>query len=55
MSGFNGVQRSNYLGIEPVKRTKVEVIVRKVTKGKARGNEKATGEIIKGGGDIVVN
>ena len=55
MCGFDGVSRGNYFGEEPIWRTEVEVRVRKLKNGKAASMEKVTGEMIKGGGDRVVD
>ena len=53
--GFNGVWRSNYFGGEPIKRTEVEVRVGKLKNEKAAGKDEVTGEMIKGGGNKVVD
>ena len=52
MCGFHGVQRGNYFGGEPIRRTKVEVRVGKLKNGKAVGKDEVTGEMIKGGNDM---
>ena len=48
MCGFEGVRRGNYFGGESIMRTKVEVRVGKLKKGKATGMDEVTGEMIKG-------
>ena len=55
MCGFDGVQRSNCFGGEPFGRAEVEMRVGKLKNGKAAGKDEVTGEIIKGGGDRVVD
>ena len=45
---FNGVQRGNYIGEEPIKRTEVKVKVGKFKNRKAAGKDEVTGEMIKG-------
>ena len=51
MCGFDG----NYFGGEPIGRAEVEVSEGKLKNGKAAGKDEITGEIIKGGGDRVVD
>ena len=55
MCGFNGVQRGDYFGGEPIRRMEVEVGVGKLKNGKAAGKDEVTGEMIKGGGNGVVD
>ena len=55
MYGFNGVRRDNYFRGELIRRTEVEVRVGKLRKGKVAGEDEATGEMIKGGGNRVVD
>ena len=55
MCGFDGVRRGKHLGGEPIRRTEIEVRVGKLKNGKATGKNDFTGEIIKGGGDRVVD
>ena len=55
MCGFYGIQRGNYYGKEPTGRAQVEVSVGKLKNGKAAGKDEITGEMIKGGGDRVVD
>ena len=50
MCGFNGVQRGSLL----IRRTKVEVRLRNLLNVKTEGKDEVTGEMIKGGGDLVV-
>ena len=52
---FLGVRRGNYFGGEPIRRTEVEVRVGKLKNGKAAGNDEITGEMIKGGGNRVLD
>ena len=51
MCGFDGIQRGNYFGGEPVGRAEVEVRVGELKDGKAAGKDEITGEVIKDGGD----
>ena len=37
MCGFDGVERDNYFGGEPIRRTEIEGRVRKLMNGKAKG------------------
>ena len=55
MCGFDKIRRGNYFGGEPTGRAKVEVRVGKLKNGKAAGKGEITGEMIKGGGDWVVD
>ena len=55
MCNFDGVQKSNYFGEELIRRTEAEARIRKLKKGKATGKDEVTREMIKGGGDIVVD
>ena len=49
------VLRGNYLGGEPIRRTEVEARVSKLKKRMAAGVFEVRGEIIKSGGDMVVD
>ena len=51
MCGFDGIQRGNYFRGEPSGRDEVEVRVGKLKNGK----DEITGEMLKGGGDRVVD
>ena len=51
MWGFDGIQRGNYFGGEPIGRAEVEVRVGKLNNGKGAGKDEITGEMIKGGGE----
>ena len=55
MCGFDGIRRGSYFGGEPIGRAEVEVRVGKFKNGKAAGKDKIKGEMIKGGGDSVVD
>ena len=55
MCGFDGIQRGNYFGGEPVGRAKVEVRVGKLKNGNTAGKDEITGQMIKGGSDRVVD
>ena len=55
MCGFDGIRRSNYFGREPIGRAEVEVRVDKLKNGKAASKDEITWEMIKGGGDRVVD
>ena len=55
MCGLNGIRRGNYFGAELIGRTELRVRVDKLKNGKEAGKDEITGEIIKGGGDRVVD
>ena len=55
LCGFDGVRRGNYFGGEPIRRTEVELRVGKLKNGKVAGKDEVTGEVIKGGGNRVVD
>ena len=56
MCVFDGVRRGNYCGEEPIRGTEVQVVrVGKLKNGKATCKDDVTGEMIKGGGDGVVD
>ena len=55
MCGFDGIQRGNYFGVEPTGRAEVEVRMGKLKNGKASGKDEITGEMIKHGGDRVMD
>ena len=53
---LESIQRGNYFGEEPIRRTEVELRVGKSNDGKAAGRDYyITGEMVKGGGDMVVD
>ena len=52
---FDGIQRGCYLGGEPIRRAEVEVRVGKLKNGKATGKDEITRDLIKGGGERVVD
>ena len=54
MCVFDGIQRGYFRG-EPIGRAEVEVRVGKLKNGEAAGNDEITGEMIKGGGDRMVD
>ena len=45
--------KGNYFGGEPIRKIEVEEKVKKLMNGKAAGKDEVTGEIVKGGGDVV--
>ena len=53
--GFAAVRIGNYFGGEPTRRTEVEVRVGNLKNGNAAGRDNVTGEMIKGGGNRVVD
>ena len=53
--GFDGIWRGNYFRGEPIGRAEVEVRVRKLMNRKVTGKDEITGEMIKGGGNRVVD
>ena len=55
MCSFDGIRRGNYFGEEPIIRAGVEVRVGKLKNGKVAGGDEITGEMIKGGGDRMVD
>ena len=55
MRDFDGILRGNYFRGEPIGIAEVEVRVRKFKNGKAAGQDEITGEMIKGGGDRVLD
>ena len=55
MCGFDGVQRGNCFRGEPIRRAEFEVRVGEFKNGKATGKDEVTGEMIKGGGDRVID
>ena len=55
MCGFDGIWRGNYFEGKPIGRAEVEVRVGKLKDGKAAVKHQITREIIKGGGDRVVD
>ena len=55
MCGFGGIWRGNSFEGEPIGRAKVEMRVGKLNNGKATGKDEITGEMIKCGGDRVVD
>ena len=55
MCGSYDVHRGNYFRGEPIRKTEVEVRVRMFKNGMAAGKGVATGEMVKDGGDIVVD
>ena len=55
MCGFEGIRRDNYFRGEQTGRAEVEVRVEKIKNGKAAGKDEITREMIKCGGNRVVN
>ena len=55
MCGFDGIWGDIYFGEEPIRRTEVQVRVSKLKNRKFSGKDKITGEMIKGGGDRVMD
>ena len=55
MCGFDGIWRGKYFGGEPIGRAEDEVRVGKRKGRKVAGRDEITGEMIKGGGDRVVD
>ena len=56
MCGFHGIWKGgNYFGGEPIGRAEVEVRVVKLKSRKVSGKEEITGEIIKDGGDRMMD
>ena len=55
MYDFDGVRRGNYFGGEPIRIKEVKVRVGKLKNGKDAGKDEVAGEMIKGGGNRVVD
>ena len=55
MCGFDGIQGSNYFRAGLIRRREVEVRLGKLKNGMAAGKDEVTGEMIKGGGERVVD
>ena len=55
MCCFDWVWRGKCFGGEPIGRVEVEVRVEKLKKGKAASKDEITGEMIKGGGNRVLD
>ena len=55
MCSFDGIQRGNYFRGNPSERAEVEMRMGKLKNGKVISKDEITGEMIKGGGDMVVN
>ena len=55
MCGFGGVQRGNNFGGLPIRRTEVKLKLKKLKNGKTARKHEVTGQILKGGGDMVVD
>ena len=55
MCGYGGVRRGNYFGGEPIRKMEVEERVMKLKNGKVAGKDENTEEMVKGGGDVVVD
>ena len=55
MCGFDGTQRGNYFEEEPIRRTEVEMRVRKLKNRKVAGKDEVTGGMVRvGRGESVV-
>ena len=54
MYSFDEVRRDNYFGGKPIRRTQVEERVGKFKNRKASSKEEVMGEVIKGGGNMMV-
>ena len=50
--GVYYIQRGNYFGAEPIRRTEVELSVWKLRNCKAKGKDEITGEMVEGGGVV---
>ena len=55
MRGLDDIQRGDYFGGEPIRRTEVEVRMGKPKNGKTASKDEVTGEIAKDGDDMVVD
>ena len=55
MCDDDGVRRWNYFGGEPIRKTEVVERVKKLENEKAACKDEVTEEMVKGGGDVVVD
>ena len=55
MYDYDGVQRGNSFGGEPIRKIEVEERVKKHNDRKAAGKDEVTEEMVKCGGDVVVD
>ena len=55
MCGYDGIQIGNYFGEEPIIKIEVEERVKKINNGKAAGKDEVTEEMVKVGGDVMVD
>ena len=55
MCGYDGVRRGNYSGGEPITEIEVEERIKKLKNGKIAGKDEVTEEMVKGGGDVVMD
>ena len=55
MCGFAGIQRGNYFIGELIRRIEVEKRVGMLKNGKVAAKDDVTGEMVKGGGDMMVD
>ena len=53
--GFDGILRGNYFGGEPFGRVDIEVRLDNLKNGMTAAKDEITGEMIKGGGDRVID
>ena len=55
MCGYDGVRRGNNFGGEPIRKFEVDERIKKFKNGKAAGIDEVTEEMVKGGGDMLVD
>ena len=55
MCSFDGIQRGSYFRGKLIRRTEVDVQVEKLKNEEVAGKDGVTGEMVKGGYDIVVD
>ena len=55
MCRYDGVRRGNYFGGEPIRKIYPEERIKNLKNGKATGKDEFTEELVKGGGDVVMN
>ena len=53
--GFDGARRNRYFGDEVISKEEVMGIVRKLKNGKSAGIDEITGQMIKNGGEMVID
>ena len=55
MCGYDGVRSENYFEGEPIRKIEVKERVKELKNGKSAGKDEITEQMVKGGGDMVVD